>query len=357
MTNSKSIGVGIIGTGLSAMQHTTALREVPSVRIVAVAGTSVEKGRCFAERWAIPRGYGSAQQLITDAEVAAIHVCTPPDQRLALVDAAARAGKHLLVEKPLARTVAETDRIIALTEEAGIILGTMAQYRLNPLPLSVKTAVDSGKLGRLLLVDAQTKWYRTESYYRDRPWRGTASREGGGVLLNQAIHTIDLVRWIAGPVAEVYGLTATTLQPIEMEDVGVAALRFANGAIGSLVATTVAYPGFPEQLAFHGEMGSAVLFQGAAAIEWHLRGEKPYREVAAAQISSASSDPAGMPPSGHVAEFRDFYAAVQEHRRPSIDGRDGRETLAVIEAIYQSAEVGHPVHLESVHMRPGTYGR
>lgn len=333
----ETIGVGLVGTGLSATQHMTALVQVPRVRVVAVAGTSPEKARAFAESWGIPRAYGDAESLMADHGVQAVHLCTPPAGRVRLAERAAAAGKHVLIEKPMARTVAEADQVIEACRRAGVTLGAMFQYRFTPLPMRVKEAVDAGKLGRLLLATLTSKWFRPAEYYRGSSWRGTAEREGGAVLINQAIHSIDLLRWICGRVAEVEGLTATTLHPIEMEDVGMALLRFESGAVGSIVATTVAYPGFSERLELHGTEGSLVLVQGEGRLEWYLRGEEPRIEASATQQSGASSDPAAMPAAGHVAEFEDFYGAVAAGRRPRVTGEDGRHALELVEAIYRSA--------------------
>jgi predicted dehydrogenase len=221
----------------------------------------------------------------------------------------------------------------------------MFQNRFTPLARQVKAALDERRLGRLLLVNLNAKWYRTADYYLAGGWRGTAAREGGAVLINQAIHSIDLLRWLCGPVAEVEGLTATTLHPIEMEDVGMALLRFESGALGSLVATTVAYPGFPDRLELHGSDGSLVLRQGEGTLEWHLRGEEPRTETAASQVSRGSQDPAATPAHGHIAQFTDFYAAIREDRPPFVDGREGRHALELVEAIYRSSRQRRPVGL------------
>jgi UDP-N-acetyl-2-amino-2-deoxyglucuronate dehydrogenase len=339
------IGVGLIGTGLSATQHVTALKQVPGVRVVAVAGTSLEKARAFADSWNIPNAYASDSALVADPAVRAIHTCTPPDLRVNIVEACAAAGKDVLVEKPMARTIAEADRLIAICDRAGITLGAMFQNRYTPLVGSLKAAIDAGRLGRLLLIDLQAKWFRSREYYTDSNWRGSADREGGAVLINQAIHSIDLLRWLGGPIVEVQGMAATTLHPIEMEDVGMAMLRFANGAVGSLVATTVAYPGFSERLSFHGEDGTAILVQGEGTIEWHLRGEQSRRETATSQVSGASRDPAATPAHGHIAQFADFYDALRHGRRPLVDGHEGRWALEVVEAIYRSNREKRPVTL------------
>lgn len=342
---SRPVGVGVVGTGLSATQHLTALKDVPNGRVVAVSGTSLDKARAFADKWAIGRAYATADELVADPEVEVVHACTPPDLRQPLAELAARHRKHLLVEKPMARTVAEADRLIETCERAGVLLAAMFQNRFTPLARSLKAAIDAGKLGRLLLVTVNAKWYRATEYYTGSGWRGTADREGGAVLINQAIHSIDLMRWLAGPVAEVEALTATQLHPIDMEDVGLALLRYENGAVGSIVATTVAYPGFPDRLELHGSEGSAILAQGEGRLEWHLRGEAARVEQAADQVSRGSQDPAATPSGGHIAEFADLYDAIRTGRRPFVDGREGRHALEVVEGIYRSGRERKPVRL------------
>jgi predicted dehydrogenase len=345
VTSAGPVGVGIVGTGLSATQHLTALKSVASGRVAAVASSSVERARAFAREWGIPRAYGSLAELVADAEVEAVHCCTPPDRRLEVARAAAAAGKHVLLEKPMARTVAEADEIVDVCERAGVRLACMFQNRFTPLARTVRAAVGEGQLGRLLLVTLNAKWYRTAAYYQDTGWRGTAAREGGAVLINQAIHSIDLLGWICGPVREVEGLTATTLHPIEMEDVGLALLRFASGAVGSIVATTVAYPGFADRLELHGSEGSVVLAQGEGRLEWYLRGQEPRVETASGQVSRGAQDPAATPSGGHIAQFEDFYDAIRQDRPPFVDGREGRSALELVEAIYRSGRTGRPVAL------------
>ena len=343
--SSKVVGVGIFGTGLSATQHLAGIAGTTNGRVVAIAGRSMEKAQVLASQWGIPQVYGSMEELVSDPNVEVVHTCVPPDIRVPVVRACARAGKHVLIEKPMARTVAEADQIIDSCERAGVLLSAMFQNRFTPLAKRLKQAVDDGELGRILLVTLSAKWFRTAEYYVESGWRGTAEREGGAVLINQAIHSIDLLQWIMGPVAELSGLTATTLHPIEMEDTGVAMLRFGNGAIGSIVATTVAYPGFSDRLEVHGERGTACLIQGEGRLEWNLRGEEPRIETASSQVSHGVSDPAATPSQGHTDQFSDFYLAIREGRQPSITGRDGRAALEIVEAIYQSSREGRPVTL------------
>jgi UDP-N-acetyl-2-amino-2-deoxyglucuronate dehydrogenase len=332
------VGVGIVGTGTSATQHLTALRDVPNGRAVAIAGTTLARARALAEQWGVPGAYGSYDDLIADPAVEVVHTCTPPDLRLPIARAAAAAGKHVLVEKPIGRTVAEADQIIEVCERAGVKLAAMFQNRFTPLALRLKAAVDEGRLGRLLLATLTSKWYRTAEYYQSTPWRATVERDGGGALINQAIHGIDLLRWICGPVAEVRGLTARTLHPIETEDVGMALLRFESGALGQIVGTSVAYPGYSERIELHGTEGSAVLVQGEGRLEWYLRGEEPRTEVAAEQVSAGGRDPRTISYHGHTAEFADFYDAIRRGREPFIPGREGRHALELVEAIYLSSQ-------------------
>jgi UDP-N-acetyl-2-amino-2-deoxyglucuronate dehydrogenase len=346
MTEQRPVGVGIVGTGLSATQHLTALKDVPNGRAVAVAGTSLAKAREIADKWGIERAYGSYGELVRDPAVEAVHVCTPPNVRAEVARAAAAAGKHILVEKPMGRTAAEADQVIAACDAAGVQLAAMFQNRFTPLARAARAAVAEGKLGRLLLVTLSSKWYRTAEYYaQGSGWRGTAAGEGGAALISQAIHAIDLMLWICGDVAEVTALTATTVQPIEMEDVGLALLRFESGAVGSLVGTTVAYPGFAERLELHGSEGSLLLAQGEGRLEWHLKGQEPTVQTASEQVSAGSRDAASISYFGHSAEFTDFYAAIREGRGPFIPGREGRRAVELVEAIYRSGRERRPVRL------------
>lgn len=339
------VGVGIVGTGLSATQHLTALQSVSNGRAVAVSGSSLDKAKAFAHRWAIDQACATTEELVTHPDVEVVHACVPPDVRLSLTRLCAEHGKHILLEKPMARTVAEADEILGICDQSGITVGAMFQNRFTPLAQKVRAAVDRQMLGPLLLVNVSAKWFRQPEYYGSSSWRGTGDREGGAVLINQAIHSIDMMRWICGPVAEVEGLTATQLHAIEMEDVGMALLRFASGAVGSIVATTVAWPGFSDRLELHGARGSLTLIQNEGKLEWHLQGEEPRVEIAQSQVSGGSRDPAATPSHGHIAEFTDLYAALREGRAPIIDGREGRHALEIVEAIYRSSKERRPVGL------------
>ena len=340
------IGIGIIGTGLSATMHVQALASVPGVRVLAVQGTTSEKAKEFAVHYNIPRGLASIGELLNVPGIKAIHLCTPPFAREEYVRAAAAAGVHVLIEKPMARQLAEADRIISLCCDGGVTLGALFQFRFTPLPRQIKQDLDSGKLGRIFLADCYAKWWREPAYYAGSRWRGRRDLEGGAVLINQAIHSIDLLQWLVGPVCEVAGHVATAVHQIEMEDVAAATFRFESGAFGVFEASTATYPGYSERIELHGERGSLILNQGQGVAEWHVKGSEPERIAAEDQRSDAARDPAKMSLVGHVAEFTDFYSALRDGRPPAIDGREGRKALEIVEAIQRSsAQSGAPVHL------------
>lgn len=338
------VGICIVGAGVGGGIHVRALQEVGEARLVAVVETDADRGRQFAEKWGADHYYSDLEQALDDRHVDVVHLCTPPFMHREQAARCAQAGKHVLIEKPLARTVAEADAIIAACETGGVKLGAIFQHRFTPLPRKVKAALEGGRLGKLYLGDTYVKWYRSDEYYRGGGWRATRDMEGGGTLINQTIHSIDLLQWLMGPVADVTGRTATVGHQIETEDVGLALLGFQSGALGVIEGSTATYPGFPERIEIHGENGSVILNEGKNQLEWHLRGEEPRIEGAAAEDGYAR-DPSAVSTEGHAAQFRDFYAAVREDRRPAVDGVEGRKALEIIEAVYRSSELGRQVTL------------
>jgi len=346
-SGSGPVGVALIGTGLAGGMHAAALALVPEARLLGAVGTSAARSADFGARWRLPRSYADLDALLADGEVRAVHLCTPPHTHPALAARVAAAGRHLLIDKPIARTVAEADEIIASCARHGVVLAGLFQHRFIPLCLRVKEAIASGRLGRIYLADCYVKWWREDAYYRASTWRARQATEGGGALINQAIHSIDLLQWLAGPVVEVSGHTAVVAHAIETEDLGVAVLRTAGGALGVIEGTTAAYPGFPERIELHGTGGSLVLDEGSRRLEWHLRGEPARVEQEGARQGNAA-DPAAVSPEAHAAAFADFLGAVRSGGRPAVDGHEARRALQIVEAIYRSARAGGaPVRLEA----------
>jgi len=340
-----ALGVALVGTGLAAAMHTAGLRLCPAADIRGAVGTSREASAGLAARLSLPRVYRDLEECLADPQVHVVHICTPPHTHPELARRIAAAGRHVLVDKPLARNVAEADAVIAACADAGVLLCGLFQHRFIPLCRRVKDAVEQGRLGRIYLADCLVKWWRTDEYYQGSTWRARQATEGGGALINQAIHSVDLLQWLAGPVVEVAGHTITAAHAIETEDVGVAVLRLQGGGLGVLEGTTAAYPGFPERIELHGTGGSVILDEGRRRVEWHLRGEAPHVEEEGVQQGNAA-DPAAVSPEAHAAAFADFLDAVRTGRPPAVDGREARKALEIVEAVYRSSALGgRPVAL------------
>jgi UDP-N-acetyl-2-amino-2-deoxyglucuronate dehydrogenase len=346
------VGVAVVGTGLAGRMHVNGLRLLPQARLAGAVGTSFAKAEAFSRQLGLPRAYRDLDELLADPAVQVVHVCTPPHTHIELVQRLAAAQKHILVDKPIARNVAEADAMIAACDRAGVLLGGLFQHRYIPQALAVKRAITEGRLGELYLADCYVKWWRDDAYYAASSWRARWRTEGGGALINQAIHSLDLLQWLCGPVLRVSGRVATVAHAIETEDLGVALVELAGGrgggtrpALGVIEGATAAYPGFPERLEIHGTGGSVVLDEGRRRLEWYLRGQPPRIEEEGSPQGNAS-DPAAVSPEAHAAAFADFLAAVRSGERPAVDGREARRALEVVEAIYRSAAAGGtPVQL------------
>jgi predicted dehydrogenase len=230
--------------------------------------------------------------------------------------------------------------MLAACARAGVTLGVIFQSRFDPLARQCRALLESGKLGRLVWAGARTPWYRDAAYFQAAPWRGEAS-QGGGVLINQAIHAVDLLSWLAGLPARVTAHARTLVHAVEIEDAAQALLEYDNGAIGLVQATTVAYPGYPERLEFFGLNGSAVLHKGEGRLEWHVHDPREDGSQTA-PVSSGAAAPLDITAAGHIAQYQDFAAAVREGRAPLVDGREGRKSMLLLDAIYRSARTGQP---------------
>jgi predicted dehydrogenase len=331
------LNAAIVGTGNAAVMHATAMRALPDAAVLAVCSRDRARAAEFARKHHIPRHYGELSAMLADPEVDAVHICTPPFLHADQALAALTAGKHVIIDKPIARTVAEARTITAAATATRLTLGGVFQKRFMPLPLQVKAAIDGGAIGDLVMADAYLKWWRDDSYFAGSPWRGTRIYEGGGALINQGIHIIDLLLWLAGPVNEVSGAVATRVHPIEMEDSASAVLRFAGGAIGVIQASTAAWPGFPERVELHGAEGSIALNEGIGAIDWRLRGSEPHTTADSQPGASGASDPNAISLLGHTAQFMDFYAAIRERRQPLVSASEATRALELIQAIRLSS--------------------
>ncbi len=345
-------GFGLVGCGMIAEFHARAIAEIPGARVVAAFSRSEANGaRIAGIVGGDTRIYDDLEAMLGRSDLDVVCVCTPSGAHRDPAVSAARAGKHVVVEKPLEITLPRCDAIISACDEAGVRLCTIFPSRFSPANLALKAAIDSGRFGRLTLGDTYVKWWRTQEYYDSGGWRGTWELDGGGALMNQAIHNVDLLQWLMGDVETVTALAATLAhERIEVEDTAVAALRFRSGALGTIEATTAAYPGLVKRTEVHGDRGSARVEQDDITLwDFQLRVPSDAEIIAAMNAPSGAkagaSDPRGISHAGHRDQIADFLAAIDEGRPPMVDGREGRKSVEIIRAIYRSAREGRAVRL------------
>lgn len=337
--------VGLIGGGNISDTHARAARAIPGVEIAAVYGTNREKvSRLAREFGGTP--YQSLDAFLSHRPLDLVIIGSPSGLHAQHGIAAARHGLHVLTEKPIDIATGSADALIAAAEEAHVKLGVLFQDRTKPHVRQLKSWVRQGLLGTLLFVDARVKWYRPLEYYSNSRWRGTIALDGGGALINQGIHTVDLLLYLLGDVTRVQARTATLLHKIEGEDTAVAVLGFASGALGTLHATTAAYPGYPRRVEITGTEGTVILehdrivaasLRNAADLLATLSDATPDQNPSA--TSAAVSDFRG-----HQALLEDFLQAIEKNRAPLCDGREGRRSLALVRKIYESAEARQREH-------------
>ncbi|HVJ83775.1 MAG TPA: Gfo/Idh/MocA family oxidoreductase, partial [Planctomycetia bacterium] len=291
------------------------------------------------------------EELLSRKDVQVVNICTPSGAHLDPAVAAAAAGKHVVVEKPLEITLERCDRIIEACRKAGVKLCTIFPSRFGDANQALRRALDSGRCGTPTLADPTVKWWRPQSYYDDGAWRGTWALDGGGALMNQAIHNVDLLQWLMGPVKEIAAFTATRAhERIEVEDTAAAVLRFASGAIGTIEAATSAFPGLLKTIAVHGDKGSAAVEQ-ERLVTWQFAEELPtdaaLREKlgAAGSSTGGAADPKAISFEGHRRQLEDFAQAIRAGRAPLVDGAEGRRSVEIILGIYKSQQTGAVVKL------------
>ncbi len=345
-----ALGFGIIGCGMISNFHAKAIADVEGAELVAC----FDMVRDSADRLAKATGCKPCYRLdemLADPKVDIVTIGTPSGAHMDPAIAAARAGKHVIVEKPLEITLEKCDRIIEACSQAGVVVSTIFPSRFHDSSQKIRRAIDQGRFGRMTMGDAYIKWYRTQTYYDSGAWRGTWALDGGGALMNQAIHTVDLLSWFMGPVTEISAKTALLGHTgIEVEDVAVASLRFASGALGVIEASTAVYPGYLKRVELHGLTGSAMM-EEEDIVKWDFAAEAPEDAAIKEKMASRTSggggaaDPAAIGHHGHAHQFQDVVSAIREGRRPSIDGPEGRRSVELILAIYKSAETGQTIKL------------
>jgi predicted dehydrogenase len=332
--------VGIIGTGAIANLHARAYAAIGfSVR--ACWDIREDAGRRFAEVTGAEFA-GGFQEVCADPEVDFVDVCTLPDFRLEAVRACAASRKPIQVQKPIATTLAIAREMVDLARDAGITLGVVSQHRFDDSSRFLQAAIRAGRLGRLLQCDAYVKWYRSPEYYA-RPVKGSWKGEGGGALINQGIHQVDVLRWMVGPVRELSAVWQLgALHRIESEDVVSAVLRYANGATGVIQASTAFFPGYTERLEVHGTKGTAII-SGDKLTSWDVKDDDGDPPPLAHDVASGSSDPMAISLEPFERQFLDFAGAIRDGRKPLVSGEEGYQALELVDAIYRSCRTGQKV--------------
>ena len=344
-----SLGFGIVGLGMIADFHAQAIAQITGAKLVGVATRNAEKARAFAEKHAVPYFTTSVAELLARPDIQVICITTPSAAHLEPALAAIRAGKHVVIEKPIEIDTARTDEIITAADAAGVRIAPIFQGRFGDGARTVKTAVDAGRLGRLVLASNYVKWHRTAQYYT--PPRGLRANDGGGAVINQAIHGLDLLLWFAGLPTEVFAWQTRRVHTrIEVEDTACAALKFANGALGTFEASTALWPGWARRHELCGEHGSIVL-EDDRIVRWEFREARLEDDAirAAGQsnsLGSGASNPSAISTEGHRRQLQDFVEAIRDGRPHALDGREGRKAVAFVSAIYNSAASGLPVKLK-----------
>ncbi len=354
----KPIGTALIGCGKVADAHAQAYRSLPESRFVGVFDANPERAAAFASRYGV-RAYTDLAEMLHEPAVQAVSICSPHPTHPDMVVACAQAGVHVLVEKPMAVDLRGCDRAIAAAREVGVKLGVISQRRFYEPVLRVKQAIETGKIGRPLLASVTVMGWRDEAYYRMDGWRGKWSTEGGGVLLTQTTHQMDVFQWLMGPIEELFGYWGNLNHPyVEVEDTAVAVVRFKSGGMGTILVSNSQKPGFYGKILVHGENGASVGVQtegGSPFISgvttavdppyndvWTVPGEehllKEWRAEDEARCRSID-----IMTYYHGLQIRDFLCSILENREPAVNGEEGRKHVELFTAIYRSQRDGRPV--------------
>ena len=343
MTKEGRTGFGVIGNGRIASKHTESIIGIPEAELIAVCDIIPERAEDFSNRYNA-KAYVDYKELLKREDIDIITIATPSGEHAEIAVAAAKAGKHIMVEKPMAMNLKDADRMIQTCKECGVKLAVIHQNRFNKSVKLLRAALAAGRFGRLTHGQASVRWNRGQEYYDQASWRGTKLQDGG-VLMNQSIHNIDLLQWMLGSAESVFGYTTTALRKIEMEDVAGAVIKFKNGAIGLIEAASTIYPkNIEETLNIFGETGSVIV--GGIAVnrievwEFPESGEEK-KKIFAAQ----ESDPPNIYGFGHREIIEDMIKAVRTDGVPAVSGEEGRKALEIILAIYKCQETGQPVKL------------
>lgn len=346
----RKFGFGLVGTGMIAETHAMAIAAIGQASLIGAYSTRKDKTDRFAARHDC-RAYSTLDELAADPAIDIVCICTPSGIHLEPALTCIAGGKHCLIEKPLEVTLERCDRIIEAAAKAGVKLGVIFPSRFHGVNRQLKMTLDENRFGSLVLGDAYVKWSRSKAYYASAAWRGTWELDGGGALMNQGIHSVDLLQWFMGPVHSVQAITANIRhKEIEVEDTVVAIVKFVNGALGTIECSTAVFPGSYKRIEIMGTSGTVVVEENSL-VKWQFEQERPEDVMALQTFSMANnsgggvSDPAAISFTGHQQQIEDMILAIETDCRPLVDGREGRKSVEIVRAIYDSARKGETVKL------------
>ncbi|MBQ3230252.1 MAG: Gfo/Idh/MocA family oxidoreductase [Clostridia bacterium] len=342
---SEKLGFGIIGCGIIADFHANALKELGNeAELIGVCDVVFDAAEKFAKRHGT-KAFPSAEALLSCSEINVVNICTPSGYHHLSVIAAAKAGKHIICEKPLAINAQQLDEIEQVCRQAGVTVSVVSQNRYAKSVSQVKQALENGLLGRIVCADIYMKYHRSQEYYDSGSWRGTKRIDGGGALMNQGIHGIDLLLYLAGDIKSVYAVSKTLVHNIEVEDTLSAVVEYKNGATGVIQATTSVYPGYPRRLELNGDKGSVVLDE-TSIVRWDVCDTADHEDVVMfPSLAHGASTPTAISAEGHIRQISDMINAIKTGKKPLSGLAEGRKAVDVILAIYRSAEEGRPIEL------------
>jgi predicted dehydrogenase len=346
----KNYGFGIIGLGTIADFHVRAIQELAQGKFVAGFDVVPGKAESFCSKYGAV-GYSDLDAFLADPAIDIVTITTPSGLHMQGAVAATKAKKHVIVEKPLEVTIEKCDEIIESAHKHNVKLAGIFQSRFHQGAILMKQALDENRFGTILLANAQVKWFRSQEYYDSVAWRGTWKLDGGGAVMNQSIHAVDLLQWFVGGIEEVTAHVGTLAhERIEVEDTAVAMLRLKTGGFAVIESSTGVYPGFLKRIEICGTKGSAIL-EEENLIHWSFSEEKEGDDAirtgfgAGSSTGGGASNPTSIGIQGHVAQFRDFIDAIEQDRDPLVTGEEARKSVEIIQAMYQSALSGHSIRL------------
>lgn len=334
---SKTINFAIIGCGVIAPCHASAIKNIKGANLYAVCDIIPEKADKFAEEYEVEHVYYDYREVLEQKEIDTVCVCVPSGIHGEISMACARAGKNIVCEKPMEITPEKIEEVIKVVRQCKVKMQCIFQRRTMPAAIAVKKAIEEGKFGKIVLADAYLKYYRSQEYYNSAGWRGTWELDGGGALMNQGVHGIDLLAWMVGDkIEKIFGRADHLSRNIVVEDTAVAILKFQKGGYGVIEGATTTYPGFETKFEIHGEKGT-VIFDDSGIKTWQFIGDDAPEMPEAGEKLGGATDPSKVSSAGHFILIKDLIDAINEDREPMIPPEEARTAVGIICSIYKSA--------------------